>query len=37
MMNFRDKKVKRIFSGILVVLIVLAMVLPTLASIIGVF
>lgn len=30
MMHFRDKKTKRILSGILVVLIVIAMVLPTL-------
>lgn len=29
MMHFRDKKTKRILSGILVVLIVIAMVLPT--------
>jgi len=35
MMHFRDKKTKRILSGILVVLI--AMVLPTLAAVIGMF
>ena len=35
MMHFRDKKTKRILSGILVVLIVIAMVLPTLAAVIG--
>lgn len=37
MMHFRDKKTKRILSGILVVLIVIAMVLPTLAAVIGMF
>lgn len=37
MMHFRDKKAKRILSGILVVLIVIAMVLPTLAAVIGMF
>lgn len=37
MMHFRDKKTKRILSWILVVLIVIAMVLPTLAAVIGMF
>lgn len=37
MMHFRDKKTERILSGILVVLIVIAMVLPTLAAVIGMF
>ena len=37
MMHFRDKNTKRILSGILVVLIVIAMVLPTLAAVIGMF
>lgn len=37
MMHFRDKKTKRILSEILVVLIVIAMVLPTLAAVIGMF
>ena len=37
MMHFRDKKTKRILSRILVVLIVIAMVLPTLAAVIGMF
>ena len=37
MMHFRDKKTKRILSGILVELIVIAMVLPTLAAVIGMF
>ena len=37
MMHFRDKKTKRILSGILVALIVIAMVLPTLAAVIGMF
>ena len=37
MMNFRDKITQRILSGILVVLIVIAMVLPTLAAVIGIF
>lgn len=37
MMHFHDKKTKRILSGILVVLIVIAMVLPTLAAVIGMF
>ena len=37
MMHFRDKKTKRILSGILVVLIVIAMVLPTLALLLECF
>lgn len=34
MMNFNHKKTKRIVSGIIVILIVLAMVIPTLAYLI---
>ena len=37
MMNFRDSKTKRIVSGIIVALIVVAMVLPMLASVVGIF
>lgn len=34
MMNFHNKKTKRIISGVIVVLIVLAMIIPTLAYLI---
>lgn len=37
MMNFRNDKTKRIVSGIIVGLIVVAMVLPMLTAVIGWF
>lgn len=37
MMNFRNSKTKRIVSGIIVALIVIAMVLPMLGAVVGIF
>ena len=34
MFNFHNKKTKRIFSVVIIVLLVLAMVIPTIASLI---
>ncbi len=35
MFNFHNKKTKRVFSSIIIVFLVLAMIIPTLAYLVG--